>query len=74
MSFKMVLMIIIAILFFVFLFQNLTTVTVNFLVFEVSMPRSLLLIITLAIGLLIGIFMPFELKKTKKNESSPDFK
>jgi len=56
MSFKMILMIIISVLFFVFLFQNLATVTVNFLIFEVSMPRSLLLIITLAFGFLIGIF------------------
>ena len=74
MSFKMILMTIISILFFIFLFQNLATVTVNFLVFEVSMPRSLLLIITLAIGLLIGIFMPFELKKAQKKETSPDSK
>jgi uncharacterized integral membrane protein len=56
----------IVILFFVFLFQNLANVTVNFLFFTMSMPRALLLIITLAIGVLIGILMPVGLRKSKK--------
>jgi uncharacterized integral membrane protein len=50
----------------IFVFQNIHTVTVHFLIFEISMPRALLLIITLAVGFLIGIFMPFEFKKNRK--------
>ena len=72
MSFKMIISIVLVILFFIFLFQNLTNVTVNFLFFEISMPRSLLLIISLAIGLLIGIFLPIELKRPKKDKARTD--
>lgn len=72
MSFKMIILIIIAVLFFIFLFQNLASVTVTFLVFEMSMPGSLLLIITVAIGVLIGILSPFEMRKTKKSEVLTD--
>ena len=72
MSVKMIIISIIVILFFIFLFQNLDTVSVNFLVFEMSMPRALLLIITLAIGMLIGIFAPVELRKSKKTKVNPD--
>jgi len=66
MSFKMIVISIIVVLFFVFVLQNLANVTVNFLFFTMSMPRALLLIISLAIGILIGILIPVELRKSKK--------
>jgi putative membrane protein len=62
MSFKMIVISIIVVLFFVFVLQNLANVTVNFLFFTMSMPR----IISLAIGILIGILIPVELRKSKK--------
>ena len=65
MSTKTIIVIILAVLFLIFVFQNIQTVTVSFLVFQMSMPRALLLIITFAVGLLIGIFLPFELIKTR---------
>jgi len=65
MSAKIIILVILAILFLVFLFQNLETVSVTFLFFELGMPRSLLLIITFIIGLVIGIFIPIEFKKQK---------
>jgi putative membrane protein len=65
MSSKAIIVIILAILFLIFVFQNIQTISVNFLTFEISMPRALLLIITFAIGLLIGIFMPYEFKKNR---------
>jgi uncharacterized integral membrane protein len=63
MSTKTIIVIILGVLFLIFVFQNIQTVTVSFLVFEMSMPRALLLIITFAVGLLIGIFLPFEVIK-----------
>jgi len=66
MSFKMIVISILVILFFVFVLQNLANVTVNFLFFTMSMPRALLLIISLAIGMLIGILIPVDLRKSKK--------
>ena len=53
MSFKMIVISIIVVLFFVFVMQNLANVTVNFLFFTMSMPRALILI-------------PVELRKSKK--------
>ena len=65
MSVKAIIFIILIVFFLIFVFQNIQTVTVNFLMFDVSMPRALLLIITLAVGILIGIFTPYEFKKNR---------
>ncbi len=65
MSVKMILVLIITLIFLIFTLQNIETITVSFLMFDISMPRALLLLITFAMGLLIGIFAPFEFKKTK---------
>jgi len=54
MSAKMIIAIIIFSLFLIFTFQNLETVSMSFLMFDISMPRALLLIITFSLGLLIG--------------------
>jgi len=68
MSPKIIIVLVLVILFLIFIFQNLQTVIVNFLVFELSMPRALLLIVTFAVGFVVGIFRPYELlkKRTKK--------
>ena len=55
--------------FIIFILQNLTSVTVDFLFFEITMPRSVLLSITLLIGILIGIIMPFGSTRNQKKES-----
>ena len=54
-------------IFIIFILQNMASVTVNFLVFEMSMPRALLLSVTLLIGVLIGILLPFELQRKRKS-------
>ena len=72
MSAKSIVLLLVTILFFVFIFQNLAMTTVTFLFFDISMPGSLLLIITFAIGLLIGIFLPVEFKKKKKERTRND--
>ena len=67
MSLKMVGILFLLIIFLIFTFQNIETVTVSFLMFDITMPRALLLLVTFAMGLLIGIFIPFEFKKQKKS-------
>jgi uncharacterized integral membrane protein len=57
-------------IFIIFVLQNLTSVSVDFLVFEITMPRSVLLSITLLIGILIGIIIPFGSLKNQKKGSS----
>ena len=52
--------------FIVFVIQNLSQVTVNFLVFTIIMPRAVLLSGTLLMGIVIGIMLPFELRKSSK--------
>jgi uncharacterized integral membrane protein len=63
---KYILLIILLVLFIIFIFQNTASVTVRFLTFEAMMPRALLLTVTLALGVLIGIFVPYRLKKEGK--------
>lgn len=42
----------------IFLLQNLESTQVRFLFWYVAMPRALLLGVTVAIGVLIGLFLP----------------
>jgi uncharacterized integral membrane protein len=62
---KYIIATILIILFLVFVIQNVSSVTVSFLIFDITMPRALVLSLTFAIGLLVGIFLPFEFKKHK---------
>lgn len=54
------------VLFLIFIIQNSASVSVRFLVFEASMPRAILLTLTLAVGVLIGIFITYRFKKERK--------
>jgi uncharacterized integral membrane protein len=62
---KYVITITLLIIFGIFVVQNTTSVTVSFLAWDATMPRALLLIFTFALGILIGIFIPYQLKKHK---------
>ncbi len=66
MSFSHIIGAVMLAIFIIFILQNMASVNVNFLVFEISMPRALLLSLTLLIGVLIGIFLPFELQRKRK--------
>lgn len=66
-SIKKYLIIILAVFALLFIFQNTESTVVSFLFYELSMPRALLLSIVLAIGIIIGVFLPFEVKKNKVN-------
>ena len=66
MQFKYIITLILFVLFIIFVLQNTVTITVKFLIFEATMPQAILLSITLAVGVLIGIFIPYRFKKEKK--------
>ena len=68
MSAKYIIFIVLLILFMIFIIQNTASVTVKFLTFEAMMPRAVLLTITLAVGVFIGIFVPYGIKKDRKNK------
>jgi uncharacterized integral membrane protein len=65
---KIIAVLILAVLFLIFIIQNVETINVKFLMFEISMPRALTLIITLAVGLIIGIVLPYEFKKIRSKK------
>ncbi|KAA3612129.1 MAG: LapA family protein [Calditrichaeota bacterium] len=62
---KYVILIVLLIIFGIFIIQNTASVTVSFLVFDATMPRSLLLILTFALGVFIGVLLPYNFKKHK---------
>jgi uncharacterized integral membrane protein len=62
---RTIISIILIIFFLIFIYQNVQVITINFLVFHVSMSRSLILLVTFTIGLLVGIFIPFSFKQRK---------
>ena len=57
MSFNLVLVLALAAIALVFIIQNVPAVDVTFLLWTVSMSRALLIIITLAVGFLLGWFL-----------------
>jgi uncharacterized integral membrane protein len=56
--------ILIIVLVIVFTLQNVEVVTVDFLWFEISMSRAILVVVLLLIGFIVGKFSRFK-KKTK---------
>ena len=54
MKIKMAISLFLAILAFIFIFQNIETVEVKFLVWSVPMSRALLVVIMLGIGMILG--------------------
>ncbi len=57
MSFYLMLILALAGIALLFILQNVAAVDVNFLFWTVSMSRSLLIVLTLAIGFLLGWFV-----------------
>lgn len=57
MNFKILLILILSGLSFLFIIQNVTTVEIQFLFWATQMPRSLLIILLLSIGIIIGWFL-----------------
>ncbi len=66
MNAKQIISIIILVLFLIFIFQNFTSITVRFLLYQVKMPTVILLAFIFALGVLTGIFVPYTFKKKRK--------
>ena len=57
MKVKLFVTVVLLLLVIVFMAQNSSTVPVRFLLWEIDLPRSLLIFMTLLIGMLIGWFV-----------------
>lgn len=57
MNFKIISVMVLAVLALVFVAQNIDVVTVSFLFWEISMSRAVLLFFSLLIGFIIGWFL-----------------
>ena len=58
----------------IFILQNMETVAVNILFWQINMPRAVLIALLLSIGILIGLLLRFgrDKHKAKALESSPE--
>ena len=56
----------------IFILQNMQTVTVNILFWQINMPRALLIGFLLVIGILIGLLLRLGRNKAKALESDPE--
>ena len=70
MNYKMLTVLVLAILVVLFIIQNFAVVEIEFLFWSVQMSRSLLIFILLAVGFVIGWFVHsyFKHKKTRVNQ------
>ncbi len=66
MNFKNISLIILLALFIIVCIQNVEVIPVHFLLWKVEISKLLLLIITLVVGILIGMIIPGFFNKSKK--------
>ena len=69
---KIVIIIILAVLLIIFVLQNTETVIINFWFWDLSIPRALLLFVTFAVGLIIGLMVPSTQKSSVPNEQTEE--
>lgn len=72
MNFKNVTLLILLALFIIVCIQNVEIISVQFLFWKADISKLLLLIITLIIGILIGMIIPGFLAKSKKDDQIKD--
>jgi len=72
MSFKLMLILVIAGLAVVFITQNVAAVDVTFLVWSISLSRALLIFFVLMIGFVLGWFLHSYLTYRKSKDESTD--
>jgi len=64
---KIVVIILLAVLLIIFVLQNTEMVIVKFWFWDASIPRALLLFVTFAVGLIIGLMVPSTQKSKEQN-------
>ncbi len=57
---KQIIYIVLLSLFGLFILQNIASVTVNFLLWEIKLPRAILLLMTFFLGLGLGLLTPLQ--------------
>ncbi len=67
---KLVFVVILLVLFAIAILQNSQPVTLKFLFWTISMPRAILLLVSLSTGVIVGIF--WALSGSKKGERGKD--
>jgi uncharacterized integral membrane protein len=65
---KVIIIIVLAALLVIFVLQNTAMVEINFLFWDLSIPRALLLFVCFAIGLIIGLIIPASNRKSEVDE------
>ena len=65
---KIVIIILLTVLLIIFVLQNTEIVVVHFWFLDLSLPRALLLFVTFAMGLIIGLIVPSTKKSSQKND------
>lgn len=60
---KLILIIVLIVLILIFVLQNIEIVPISFLFWNFSIQRPLLLLITVCIGFLLGVFVALSAKK-----------
>ena len=66
---KIVIIIVLAVLLIIFVLQNTDMVVVKFWFWDASIPRALLLFVTFAVGLIIGLMVP---TSSKRKDPEPE--
>jgi len=62
---KLILIVVLIVLILIFVVQNIEIVSINFLFWSFNIQRPLLLLITVCIGFLLGVFVTLSTKKHK---------
>jgi putative membrane protein len=65
---KIVIAVVLTVFLIVFVLQNTDIVIVNFWFWDLSLPRALLLFVTFALGLIIGLIIPSTKKGSEQIE------
>lgn len=65
MKFKTIIITLAVIVFLIFVLQNTAMLTLSFIVYEITMPRAILLSLTLGLGVIIGVLLPYKFKKDR---------
>jgi putative membrane protein len=64
---KQIILLVVAVLTLIFIIQNTETVTVVFLFFEIAMPRAILISVLILVGIIIGVLLPYKVRKQVEN-------
>ena len=73
MRIKLIISLLLLILAVIFAIQNSNALTVKFLIWEITLPVALIIIISLTVGAIIGLIYSIPHKKSEKPDKSDKF-